>query len=65
MYNHNIVIGDNKSTVWELEDYLNFTSLCPHLADVIADRVEAFCFKMFLLIKIMKWIYAMIAVRMI
>jgi len=60
MYNHNIVIGANKSTVWELEDYLNFTSLCPHLADVIADRVEAFCFKMFFLITIMKGIYAML-----
>ena len=60
MYTHNIIIGDNKSTVWELEDFLNFTSLCPHLADVIADRVEAFCFKMFLLITIMKGIYAML-----
>ena len=60
MYTHNIIIGDNKSTVWELEDYLNFTSLCPQLADVIADRVEAFCFKMFLLITIMKGIYAML-----
>jgi len=48
------------------ESYLNVASLCPHLADVIVDRVEAlnthhWLFKMFLLIKNMKGIFDMIA----